>query len=154
MTAFKAGLALAGDDEGLAWQFMLALALTYDKAGEPPYAIETYQRLLEETEAHGAVLSPKWKNRRALIAQDIKKLEAKIKGTRGYITVVTEPQGARVLVGGEQTGAEGEARSPTGFYFSAGEHVVSVHLAGYVEAQQSITLAAGKVRPLRFVLEP
>ena len=74
MTAFKAGLALAGDDEGLAWQFMLALALTYDKAGEPPYAIETYQRLLEETEAHGAVLSPKWKNRRALIAQDIKKI--------------------------------------------------------------------------------
>ena len=154
MTAFKTGLALAGDDEGLAWQFMLALALTYDKAGKPGYAIETYQRLLEQTEAHGAVLSPKWKNRRTLIAQDIKKLEAKVKGTHGYVTVVTEPAGARVFVGGVQAGAEGAATSPTGFYFPAGEHVISVHLDGYAEADKAITLGAGKVRPIRFELSP
>jgi tetratricopeptide (TPR) repeat protein len=153
LSAFKAGLKLAGDDEA-AWHLVLACALAYEKGGQLHHAIEYYQRFFEESEQHQDALSPKWKRRRTLVQRDMARLEKQIATSHGYVTVATEPSGVQVLVDGVRAGADGDATSPVGFYLPAGDHVLSVRLAGHQLAEQTIALAAGKIRPLRFVLEP
>jgi tetratricopeptide (TPR) repeat protein len=151
--AFKAGLGLAGADEGRRWQLILALGLSYDRAGEPAYAIESYQRFLDQTKAHGDVLSPKWRSRREMVSGDIKGLEGRVATTHGYVTVVTDPPSAAIFVGDRRAGANEDATSPAGFYLPVGEHVVSATLPDHERAESTITVGAGGMSPLRFALE-
>ena len=150
--AFKAGLGLAGTDEGRRRQLILALGLSFDRAGEPAHAIESYQRFLDQTKAHGDILSPKWRNRRELVAQDIKKLEARIAATHGYVTVLSEPAGAAISLGGVRAGATQDLTSPAGFYLAQGNYRVTLSLDGFEPAQAQIRVSPGGMSPIKVTL--
>jgi tetratricopeptide (TPR) repeat protein len=154
LEAFKSGLAHADDDEGSRWQLVLAIGLTYEEGSQPHHAIEYYQRFLNQSEEHRDALSPKWNKRRGLVQGNITRLEKRMATTFGYVTVASEPTGVQVFVDGKRAGADGDAVTPVGVYLPAGEHLVSVRLAGHELAEKSFTLIAGKIRPLRFALEP
>jgi len=150
--AFKSGLELAGTDEGRRWQLILALGLSFDRAGEPAHAIESYQRFLDQTKAHGDILSPKWRNRRELVAQDIKKLEGRIAATHGYVTVLSEPAGAAISLGDVRAGATQDLKSPAGFYLAQGEYRVTLSLDGYAPYQTTIRVSPGGMSPIKATL--
>ena len=154
LEAFKAGLALAGDDEGTRWQLVLAIGLTYEEGGHPHHAVEYYQRFLNQSEQHRDALSPKWNKRRTLVQGNISRLEKRMSTTFGYVTVASEPTGVQVYIDGRRAGADQDAITPVGFYLPAGNHTASLRLAGHKLAEQTFELAAGKIRPLRFMLEP
>jgi tetratricopeptide (TPR) repeat protein len=154
LEAFKSGLAHASDDEGSRWQLVLAIGLTYEEGGQPHHAIEYYQRFLNQSEEHRDALSPKWNKRRGLVQGNITRLEKRMATTFGYVTVASEPTGVQVFVDGRRAGADQDAVTPVGAYLPAGEHKVSLRLAGHKLAEKTFTLVAGKIRPLRFVLEP
>ena len=154
LEAFKSGLALAGEDEGTRWQLVLAIGLTYEEGGMPHHAVEYYQRFLNQSEQHRDALSPKWNKRRTLVQGNISRLEKRMAATFGYVTVASEPTGVQVHINGQRAGADADAVTPVGFYLPAGTHTASLRLAGHKLAEQTFELAAGKIRPLRFVLEP
>ena len=154
LEAFKRGLALTGDDEGSRWQLVLAIGLTYEEGGQPHHAVEYYQRFLNQSEEHRDALSPKWHKRRQRVQGDITRLEKAMATSFGYLTVASEPTGVQVFIDGRRAGADEDAVTPVGVYLHAGEHKVSVRLAGHKLAEKTFELIAGKIRPLRFVLEP
>jgi len=156
LTDFKAALegATHAGDLGLTWQLLIAAAFTYREAEEPGFAMEYYRRFLDSTALHQAALTAKWRKRRELAERDIGELERAANATHGFVTVASTPPGAAILINGGHAGADGDRVTPFGLYLKPGDHVVTVALTGFKPAEQPITVAAGKLRPLAFELVP
>ena len=149
---FKAALSLCKGDEGRTWQMLLAVALTYRERNEPQYAIEYYRRFLKQTKGQLELMPLKWKNRRKRATADLEQLERDVESTHGFVSVVTTPPGAKVLIDGRQGGADEDAISPHGTTLSAGEHTVRVELEGYTPHSQTLTVRAGGAHPIKVTL--
>ena len=150
---FKRALKLADGDERTTWQMLLAVAVTYQKMDRPAFAIEYYTRFLKRSDDYRDALTGKWSNRRANAAEDIEALETKTKATHGFVTVVSEPSGAAVLLDGAQAGADGDAITTFGGYVKAGSYQVTLRLEGHREVTRTITVREGKLVALKERLE-
>jgi tetratricopeptide (TPR) repeat protein len=149
---FKAALALCKGDEGRTWQMLLAVALTYRERNEPQYAIEYYRRFLKQTKGQLELMPLKWKNRRKRATADLEQLERDAESTHGFVSVVTAPPGAKVLIDGRQGGADADAVSPHGTTLVAGEHAILIELPGYAPYTQTLTVRAGGAHPIKVTL--
>lgn len=152
LSNFKAALALCKGDEGRTWQMLLAVALTYRERNEPQYAIEYYRRFLKQTKGQLDLMPLKWKNRRKRATADLEQLERDAESTHGFISVVTAPPGAKVLIDGRQGGADADAVSPHGTTLVAGEHTILIELPGYSPHTQTLTVRAGGAHPIKVTL--
>jgi len=150
---FKEALQRAGTDEGTAWQMMLAIAVTYRAKGEVGYAIEYYRRFLARSDRHRAVLTKKWLKRRSLVEADIGSQEAEAGRTHGFVSITTEPDGAKIFIDDRRAGADSDALAPHGAFLKPGAHRIRVELEGFVAVEAEVTAAAGKLQPLTLRLE-
>ena len=66
---------VVGDEEGT-WQILVAVALTYEKMGEPVHAAQYYARFLARIEPQKESLNSKWKQRYRLAHETLAELEA------------------------------------------------------------------------------
>ena len=66
--------------------------------------------------------------------------------------MASTPPGAAIFINGEQAGADKDRVTPFGLYLKPGTHRVSVSLEGHEPQEQSVEVAAGKLKPLAFAL--
>ena len=68
---------------------------------------------------------------------------------KSHIAVNTAPSGANIYINGTYAG-----KSPGSFEVSAGSYTVKAQLAGYNDATQSVTVAAGETKNVNITLTP
>jgi len=134
LTHFKAALSQADRSLGSTWQMLLAVALTYQKLDQPAHAAEMFRRFLEVTEAHGDLMTQKWRTRRELVRKDLTELEQALSTTHAVVMVKSTPPGAKVSVDGARAGVDGDALTPTRLWLSPGEHTIALALVGCASA--------------------
>lgn len=137
---------------GQVWQMWLGIALTYEKMGRAPQAIEYYQRFIHSSERDAESMGAKWQQRREVARETVRGLERQVLETHALLSVTSEPEGAQVWIDGKLAGAEGDARTPFGAYVEPGEHEVKVVGDAGVSAEAKVEAAVGKVHPVRFDL--
>lgn len=118
-------------------QFQYAYARTLHGLGRLREAHRAYQRTLE---LGGAQLS-------AELAADIAARDREAQGSLVHLSVEVAPAGATVLLDGVEVAAGAETE------LEPGEHRVTVQLARYRRAQQTLQLERGERRRLRVELE-
>jgi hypothetical protein len=133
---------------------LLAIAVVWEEKGEWGFAVETYRRFLDRTERYSSALDEKWHGRRKLAEGSVAELAEKLRGTHGFVSVVTEPPGAAVLMNGRRAGADEDASSPFGAYVPAGPAVVRAELEGRLPAEATVEVLAGKLHPVSLTLPP
>lgn len=149
---FREARRLSEGVESDVWQMLLAIALTHERMNHPGHAIETYREFLERAERHSSVLTEKWRERRRLAEETVRDLERRTLESMGFVSVVTDPPGAALLVDGRAAGREGDARTPFGVYLPPGPHDVRVEKEGYLPEAETVTVAKGQLSALTLTL--
>ncbi|MDP6943338.1 MAG: PEGA domain-containing protein [Myxococcota bacterium] len=153
LSHLKTALAFSKGDQGRTWQMLLAIAFTYKERSEPHHAFEYYRRFLKATEGHRETMRGKWIKRLEIANRDLAEVERLCEATHGFVSINTEPAGAKLIVDGQQGGADGDALSPFLLILPAGPHTIRVELEGHEPFTRELTVRAGGSHPIKVTLK-
>ncbi len=121
------------------------LARAHEELGHPILAITYFRQALEMDAGYTFAVDAR---------ERIGALDTELRATHGVLKVTSTP--AQVLVSVEANGATiaRELATPASIYVPAGEATIRATKSGYLDAQQSATLAAGADLAVELLLRP
>jgi hypothetical protein len=134
---------VVGDEEGM-WQILVAVALTYEKMGEPVHSAQYYGRFLARIAPQRKSINLKWKQRYDLARETLAELEAFLLSSRVHVRIESVPTGAEVIVDGVRSGADMNAVTPFETYITPGNHTIAVMKEGVGSAHEMLASVLGK----------
>ncbi|MGB0591972.1 MAG: PEGA domain-containing protein [Myxococcota bacterium] len=140
---FKTALTQADLSLGSTWQMLLAVALTYQELEQPSNSAQMFRRFLEVTEAHGELMTEKWRTRREVVRKQLTLLEQELSKSHAVVMITSTPPGAAVSVDGARAGIDGDAVTPTRLWLAPGEHTIGLVLQGFESTTRTMMTRAG-----------
>jgi hypothetical protein len=140
---FKTALTQADSSLGSTWQMLLAVALTYQALEQPANSAQMFRRFLEVTEAHGELMTEKWRKRREVVRKQLTLLEQELSESHAVVMITSTPPSAAISVDGARAGVDGDAVTPTRLWLAPGEHTIELALKGFESTTRTMTTRAG-----------
>lgn len=156
LVQFKRCLFMVEGDDDETFRMTLLVALTYEKMGDLPNAIEMYRRFLRITGRAYPSVELFWDDRRREVDYTVSTLEAHARARLALLSIRSEPSGAAVLVDGRQAGPDADLTSPAELFVRPGRRVVELRMGGVRIGRQVVNAVGGARHELRFgeVTEP
>jgi hypothetical protein len=136
---FKTALTQADSSLGSTWQMLLAVALTYQALEQPANSAQMFRRFLEVTEAHGELMTEKWRKRREVVRKQLTLLEQELSESHAVVMITSTPPSAAISVDGARAGVDGDAVTPTRLWLAPGEHTIELALKGFESTTRTMT---------------
>lgn len=147
---FKRCLFMVEGDDDETFRMMLLVAVVYEKMGDLPHAIELYRRFLTVTGRAYPSVELFWDDRRHEVEYTLGVVEARARAELALLSIVSEPAGAAVIIGGRQAGADSNVVSPTEIFVKPGRRLVELKVGGVSIGRQVVHAVAGARHELRF----
>jgi tetratricopeptide (TPR) repeat protein len=134
---------------------MFNIARAYEEAGDLLQALQHFRAAkgLNPSEAVLAEIKVKISDLEAFLRDqgvDIVNVEAATWVPRGFVSVISDPPGAEILIAGQLVG-----RAPLDkLVLTQGDYIVTARLRGYLSQEREITVVGGKAYVLKPQLSP
>lgn len=151
---FMSALDMVDGGDAESWRMLLAIAVTYDQMGQLGHAAEFHRKFLMRAQKHAEFLTPAWAKRVEKAKEDVNQVMKKAASTHGFLSVVSQPPEATLVVNGRPAGAMGDASTPFLLFLEPGVHTIRVTRSGYLDEERRVKIAAAAIRALDIVLTP
>ena len=151
---FMSALEMVDGGDAESWRMLLAIAVTYDQMGQLGHSAEFHRKFLMRAQKHAELLTPAWSKRVERAKGDVERIMKKASSTHGFLSVVSQPPGATLVVDGRPAGAMGDGVTPFLLFLEPGVHTVRVTRSGYQDEERTVKIAAAAIRALDIVMSP